>query len=107
MFSPFFYKTPPPFVPYEKAVVAKNTPTLVQSNQLRRIRINEGLRIAELARQARVSPKTIQDIEGGRRTAREVTLRRILNAINRNPQRVCKEEYGFEEVFPPDQRKLF
>jgi len=72
-------------------------------NRLQEIRICEGLSVVELARLAELSDRTIRDIEKGRRPGKDLTAHKILIGLNRNPKRVRKEEYAFEEVFPPNQ----
>jgi transcriptional regulator with XRE-family HTH domain len=63
--------------------------------------------MVDLAKLADVNERTIRYIENGRQRARDVTLHRLANAINRNPKRVSKQEYAFEEVFPSNQPLLF
>ena len=81
-------------------------PIAVRSN-LSLIRRQEGLSKAKLARLAGVSDRTIREAEKGKRHLREETLHQILNALNKNPNRISEREYQFEEVFPPDQAEIF
>lgn len=76
-------------------------------NNLHAVRVQEGLSKTTLARIALLSERTIRIVESGERRPREETMHRILNAINHNSARVKKEEYSFEEVFPPNQATLF
>ena len=75
-------------------------------NNLHDIRVKELLSIADLARLAGLSVKTISDIEHSRRTPREVTLHQIVNAINSNSKRIRSTEYSFDEVFPATQVQI-
>jgi transcriptional regulator with XRE-family HTH domain len=77
------------------------------SNNLQKVRVQEGLTLAALAKLADINERTIRYIESGRRPGRDVTLHKLVNAINGNPKRVSKQEYAFEEVFPTNQPLLF
>jgi transcriptional regulator with XRE-family HTH domain len=74
---------------------------------LHSIRVHEGLTISQLARLSGLSERTVRDLEHGRRPGKEVTLHRIINALNGNPRRIRSREYTLDEVFPPNQRILF
>lgn len=71
------------------------------------MRVKEGLEIVDLARLAGLSERTVSGIERGKGSPKDVTLHRILNALNDNPKRRRKEEYTFEEIFPTNQPGLF
>ena len=68
-------------------------------NNLREVRLKEGMTAAAIGRLAGVNERTVRDVESGKRPAREVTLHRILNGINGNPNRIRKQEYTFDEIF--------
>jgi len=85
----------------------QNTDAAPFPNRLHRMRVEEGLGLTDLARLARLSERTIREVERGERRAREVTLHQIVNAMNANPNRVRRHEYAFEEIFPPNQPELF
>jgi transcriptional regulator with XRE-family HTH domain len=86
---------------------AKGTASKKSSNKLQEIRVQEGLSLAALAKLSEINERTIRDIENGRRPGRDVTLHRLVNAINGNPKRISKREYTFDEVFPSNQPLLF
>lgn len=66
-------------------------------NRLRDTRVSEGLTAAELSRFSEINEKTVRDIEKGRRAGTEVTRRKIVNGLNKNPGK--SKMWGYEEVF--------
>ena len=66
-------------------------------NKLYEIRTNEGLKITELARLSGVSDKTIRDLEKDKITSTQVTRRKIVNGLNRNPDK--SKTWKYEEIF--------
>jgi len=66
-------------------------------NNLKDIRIREGLTVADLSRCSEVNEKTIRDIENGRRLGSEVTRSRIINGLNKSQRNTKRWEY--DEVF--------
>ncbi len=75
-------------------------------NNLRSTRLHEGLTLAELARMSGLSDHTVRDIECGKRRGREVSLHRIVNALNENHGRRRTVEYTVQDVFPMDWPQL-
>jgi len=73
---------------------------LSKTNNLRTVREKEGLTLVELGNLSAVSLKTIYILESGLRDTKQVTKYRILNGLNKNPNRTCN--YRFEDVFPND-----
>lgn len=67
-------------------------------NNLKQVRLSEGLSISELSRSCGVSDKTISDVENCRRTPATRTLHKILNGLNNRPGATNK--FTFEEIFP-------
>ena len=70
-------------------------------NRLKEVRLEEGLPKAELARLAGVSVNTIRNIEANDHHARLETKHKIVNGINRNPDKT--RTYALEYVFPGSQ----
>ncbi len=75
----------------------------VPSNRLQEVREGAGLTIAELVRITGVSDRSLRDIERGVRQARKATLHKIVNGLNDYLRSKGKREFGFAEVFPPNQ----
>lgn len=67
-------------------------------NRLRKVRLAEGLSKAELARLAGISAQTITNIENSNHSARPETKHKIVNGLNRNPDKI--KTYAVEDVFP-------
>lgn len=66
-------------------------------NMLREVRVNEGLTLAELRRLSEITEKTIRDIEKDGKVGKEVTKRKILNGLNKNPNK--SKVWDYREVF--------
>jgi len=64
-------------------------------NKLKEYRIKTGLTITALAKEANVAPKTVKRAESEKKSPRDETLYRILNALNK----LAKKEYTFKEIF--------
>lgn len=73
-----------------------------KDNNLRSVRLHEGLKYTELARLASVSPRTVTDIEKGKAPGTPETKHKICNGFNRNQQKT--KDWNFEEIFPNDQK---
>ncbi len=69
-----------------------------RKNNLKTIRVGAGLSIAELSRRARVSDKTIRQLERGSGNHKLETKHRIVNALNR--YLASTKNYTFDDVFP-------
>jgi len=54
--------------------------------RIRRARLERGLSADELAKKSQVARATIYGIEGGERTPRPATLRKILHALDKTPK---------------------
>jgi transcriptional regulator with XRE-family HTH domain len=65
-------------------------------SKLRQVREREGLSRAELAQLSDLSERTIQRGENGANIT-NLTKNRILNALNRRPERL--REYEFDDLF--------
>jgi transcriptional regulator with XRE-family HTH domain len=70
------------------------------SGHLREIREREGISRAALARATGLSEKTLQRAEAGELVS-SVTQHRILNAFNKNSDRL--RDYDLAELFPAEQ----
>jgi len=70
---------------------------MVSENNLRKLRLREGITIAELSRAARLSPKTATKCERGLGGNSLTTRNRLVNALN---ELARGESYGFGDVFP-------
>ncbi len=84
----------------EKNGIAKKFPEMsypLNENLLYRVRTSEGLKITELANFSGVSGKTISDLEKGNISSTEVTRRKIINGLNKNPNK--NKIWLYEEVF--------
>jgi transcriptional regulator with XRE-family HTH domain len=68
-------------------------------NNLKRIRINEGLTITELAQSAHVSAKVVSQTERMLRDPTEVTKNKILKGLNA-ALNGSQTRYRFEDLFP-------
>lgn len=68
------------------------------ANNLQQIREAEGLAKAKLARQSDVSVDIITDAETRRRRLRPESQNRIVNGLNRIPNK--QREYTVDNVFP-------
>lgn len=66
-------------------------------NKLGEIRVIEGLTVAGLARLSEVNEKTIREIEKGERVGNEITRRKLLNGLNKNPRK--SKVWEFNELF--------
>ncbi len=75
-------------------------------NHLHSTRLHEGLALAELARLSGLSEHTVRDIERGKRRGREITLHKIVNALNENKARRRHVEYTVPDVFPLEWPQL-
>ena len=65
-------------------------------NKLKEYRTKAGIRISDLAKKAGVSYRTISRAEvGGKEMPTEVTLYKILNALNQ----LSQKNYSLKEVF--------
>ena len=72
---------------------------LSNNNNLKDIRIREGLSMAELARLSNLSTTTIRKLEEDENyPPRPETKRKAVRGINENPNRT--REYTYQEVFP-------
>lgn len=71
----------------------------VNKNQtkLRDVRVREGLTATALSKFSEMTERTIRDIEKGRRAGTEVTRRKILNGLNKNPDK--SKVWRYEEIF--------
>jgi len=69
----------------------------VPENNLKEIREQEGLAISALSRFAGVSEKTIRYLENLKKDSRKLTKQKIVNGLNKNPNRT--KEYTYMEVF--------
>lgn len=69
----------------------------INPNNLREIREREGLKKAQLARLADVSTRIITEIEEFRIASTPETKNKIVNGLNRNPEKT--KEWRYEEVF--------
>jgi transcriptional regulator with XRE-family HTH domain len=67
-------------------------------NNLERLRIEEGIKRAQLARYASLSDRTLDRVEQGDPSTPE-TMHRILNALNKL-RAARNKPYSFKEVFP-------
>ena len=76
------------------------------NNSLYSTRMHEGLALAELARLSGLSEHTVRDIERGKRRGREVTLHKIVNALNENRNRRRRVQYTVPDVFPLEWPQL-
>lgn len=65
--------------------------------KLRDLRVREGLTATALSKFSEVNERTIRDIEMGRRAGTDVTRRKILNGLNKNPGK--SKVWSYEEVF--------
>jgi len=84
-----------------RSIVVTMTRTVASlPNNLRSVRIHEGLTLAGLARKSDVSERTLRDLERGLGRPREVTLHRIINALNELADRRRKIDYAMEDIFP-------
>ena len=66
---------------------------------MRHFRTQAGVTLAELARRASVAERTAHRVESGDGNRREVTLRKLYNALITVPY-YAQHPPGFEEVFP-------
>lgn len=75
------------------------------SNKLREIRVNEGISISELAREASLSERTIRDTERGVRCPRPYNQSKIARALNglirrrTNREDADPKQYEKDEIF--------
>ena len=75
------------------------------TNNLKRILTEEGIYRADLARQARISDKTVERVETGKST-RLTTLYRILHALNALRNKTgSRGDYTFKQVFPNNKEQ--
>ncbi len=72
----------------------------IPRNNLKKIRLHEGLLITELAGLSGVSGRTIKNLEQHKINSRRETKHKIVNGINRNPNRT--REHTYEEIFGDD-----
>ena len=70
----------------------------IKKNNLKKIRIKEGLKKAQLARLAQVSSRMISDIEDLKSVSTAETKSKIIIGLNKNLDRTQEWKYG--EVFP-------
>jgi transcriptional regulator with XRE-family HTH domain len=70
------------------------------SNKLREVREGEGLSRAALAREARLSDRTLKRIEDGEKgyNPTPVTMNKLRNALNRIP--MASRKYDLSDIFP-------
>jgi len=70
------------------------------SSNLREVREGEGLSRAALAREARLSERTLKRIEDGEKgyAPTPVTMNKLRNALNRIP--TISRKYDLGEIFP-------
>ena len=73
------------------------TTKMAKKNNLKDVRIREGLNKTELANASGISTRTITRVEEGLRSVAPTTLYKILNGLNKKRSRNL--EYTFEEVF--------
>lgn len=76
---------------------------MVPKNNLRQIRLKEGLRVTELAGFSKVSTKSIDRIEECKKPVSYVTKSKVVKGLNKNPDRL--QLYKFLDVFPVDGKK--
>jgi len=74
-------------------------PSMILKNNLKRIRINEGLTITELAQLSRVSAKVVSQTERMLRDPRDGTKNKILKGLNA-ALNGSETRYRFEDLFP-------
>lgn len=68
-------------------------------NNLKEIRVTEGITISSLSRVSNVSAKVISETERLLREPKQVTKSKILNGLNKLTNG-NEKRYSFEEVFP-------
>jgi transcriptional regulator with XRE-family HTH domain len=75
------------------------------TNNLKRIRTEEGIDRADLSREAKVADKTVERVEAGQ-GARPATLYKIFNALNvlRNKS-LQSSGHTFKQVFPNNKEE--
>jgi transcriptional regulator with XRE-family HTH domain len=74
---------------------------LDQGDRLRRSREDTFLTVAELARKSGVSPDTISKIENGHRRGRGITIRKLAQALEVEPDRLLGEGRPHTSPLPP------
>jgi transcriptional regulator with XRE-family HTH domain len=75
----------------------------MNGNNLKDLRISEGLTITELARYSNISTKVISQTERFLREPTEVTKRKILNGLNA-AKKPGEKPYDYECIFPVQEK---